>query len=89
MKKKQRVVICTIAFGMEMDTVGVRHVVHWGAASDIKSYVQESGRAGRDGDKACATIFCNGSDLDKRRVSKEMIMCCKNKSTTVLQSSAL
>ena len=74
-----RVVICTIAFGMGVDTVGVRQVIHWGVASDVESYVQESGRAGRDGDVACATIFCKGSDLDKRRVSKEMITYCQNK----------
>ena len=73
-----RVVICTVAFGMGVDTVGVRQVIHWGAAADVESYVQESGRAGRDGDVACAIIFCKGSNLDKRRVSKEMIKYCQN-----------
>ena len=74
-----RVVICTIAFGMGVDTVGVYQVIHWGTASDIESYMQESGRAGRDGSVACATLLCNGSDFDKRRVSKEMIAYCRNK----------
>ena len=41
--------------------------------------MQESGRAGRDGDVACATIMCKGSDLDRRRVFNEMIMYCRNK----------
>ena len=61
---------------MGVDTVGVRQVIH---ASDVESSVQESSRAGRDGDVACATIFCKGSDLDKRRVSKEMITYGQNK----------
>ena len=64
---------------MGVDTVGVRQVIHWGVASDVESYVQESGRAGRDGDVACATIFCKGSELDKRRVSKEVITYYHNK----------
>lgn len=44
-----RIVICTIAFGMGVDCINVRQIVHWGVASDVESYVQESGRAGRDG----------------------------------------
>ena len=34
-----RVVICTIAFGMGIDCVDVRQVIHWGPSSDIESYV--------------------------------------------------
>ena len=74
-----RIVICTIAFGMGVDCVNVRQIVHWGVASDVESYVQESGRAGRDGRVACVTTFFKASDLDPRRVSKEMIDYCRNK----------
>ena len=74
-----RIVISTIAFGMGVDCVGVRQIVHWGVASDVESYVQESGRAGRDGRVACATTFFKASDLDHRRVSKDMIDFCRNK----------
>lgn len=74
-----RIVICTIAFGMGVDCVNVRQTVHWGVASDVESYVQESGRAGRDGQVACATLFYKPSDLDSRRVSKGMIDYCRNK----------
>ena len=74
-----RIVICTIAFGMGVDCVNVRQIVHWGVASDVESYVQESGRAGRDGRIACVTTVFKASDLDPRRVSKDMIDYCRNK----------
>ena len=62
--------ICTIAFGMGVDCVNVYQIVHWGVASNVESYVQESERAGRDGQVACATLFFyKVSDLDSRRVS--------------------
>ena len=53
--KQLRVVISTIAFGMGVDCANVRQIVHWGVAADVESYVQESGRAGRNGKIACAT----------------------------------
>ena len=53
--ERLRIVICTIAFGMGVDCINVRQIIHWGVASDVESYVQESGRAGRDGKIAYAT----------------------------------
>lgn len=37
-----RVVIATTAFGMGLDCPSVRHVIHWGPADDIDSYVQQT-----------------------------------------------
>lgn len=73
-----RIVICMVAFGMGVDCVGVQQIVHWGAAQDVESYVQESGRAGRDGTIWCAAMYYKKSDLDARRVTKDMINYCKN-----------
>ena len=42
------------AFGMGVDCPNIRKIYHW---SDIEQYVQETGRAGRDGKTATATIF--------------------------------
>ena len=44
-----RVVICTIAFGMGVDTKGVRTIIHFGPSRNLESYVQESGRCSGDG----------------------------------------
>lgn len=75
-----RIVIATIAFGMGIDCPDVRHVIHWGVPADGEMYVQESGRAGRDGELACATILKSAVDLNKRYTTQHMIDYCTNKS---------
>ena len=56
-KGNLRVVIATIAFGMGVDCPDVRQIVHIGLPDDIGSYVQETGRAGRDGQISMATLL--------------------------------
>jgi ATP-dependent DNA helicase RecQ len=43
------VLISTCAFGMGVDKKNIRTVVHWRLPETVESYLQESGRAGRDG----------------------------------------
>ncbi len=75
-----RIVIATIAFGMGINCSDVRHVIHWGVPADAEMYVQECGRAGRDGELSCATILKNNADLNKQYTTQHMIDYCNNKS---------
>ena len=51
------VVICTNAFGMGLDVPDVRLVVHWSLPESPEDYLQEVGRAGRDGQRSIAVLF--------------------------------
>ena len=51
-----RCLFSTVAFGMGVDVKGLHNVVHLGIPSDIESFVQESGRAGRDGEQSSSVL---------------------------------
>jgi ATP-dependent DNA helicase RecQ len=49
---RYRVMCATSAFGMGVDHPEIRAVVHVGMPAALEAYVQEAGRAGRDGSRA-------------------------------------
>lgn len=61
-----------IAFGMGIDCPNVRQVLHWGPASDIELYMQETGRAGRDMLPAQAILYHKGFGVVVKDLSDGM-----------------
>lgn len=61
------VVVATIAFGMGVDKPNVRFVVHASVPGSLPAYIQEAGRAGRDGEPATCVVLYRGADLGRRK----------------------
>ena len=54
------ILICTVAFGMGVNCKGVRRAIHFGPSKSVELYVQECGRAGRDGLPSTCVLLYNG-----------------------------
>lgn len=59
----QRLLLVTIAFGMGIDPPCVQRVIHFGVPRKMEHYQQETGRAGRNGQFATATMYFNSNDI--------------------------
>ncbi len=74
-----RIVVATIAFGMGLNCADIRRIIHWGPPGDIESYLQETGRAGRDGLPSITTLYIGPHDLRSPHLEDSIKIYCKNK----------
>ncbi len=101
MKGRARIIVATIAFGLGVNMNIVRGVVHYDMPTSIEGYVQEIGRAGRDGKEAyCHVLFSdsdfrshhslahsNGLELVQIRGLLRTIFCIEEKEGEAMTSS--
>ncbi len=66
MEDRTRVIAATNAFGMGVDKPDIRVVIHAETPGSLENYLQEAGRAGRDGQQAECIILFDQKDLEKQ-----------------------
>ncbi|CDQ19464.1 RecQ family ATP-dependent DNA helicase [Halobacillus karajensis] len=74
MNNQLDVICCTSAFGMGLDKKDIRIVIHFHLPPQLESFIQEIGRAGRDGEDAVSLLLFTRQDhhLPQRLIQSEL-----------------
>ena len=76
---KRKIMIATSAFSMGIDVPDIELVVHFNAPISMTDYIQQIGRAGRDGRKAHCVLFYDQNN-DDDAISNSFIKKAKKQS---------
>jgi ATP-dependent DNA helicase Q4 len=63
MNGKRNVIVATVAFGMGINKANIRGIIHFCIPRTLENYVQEVGRAGRDGNVSECHLLLNHEDV--------------------------
>ncbi|EEW53355.1 RecQ family ATP-dependent DNA helicase [Limosilactobacillus antri] len=62
MNNDLQLICATSAFGMGVDKADIRFIIHYHQPTNLADYVQEIGRAGRDGQQSAAILLASPGD---------------------------
>lgn len=65
-EQKDILVLATPAFGLGIDKSNIRQIIHFETPGSLEAYVQEAGRAGRDGEDSECILLYDQNDLLKQ-----------------------
>lgn len=57
------IICCTSAFGMGINKKDIRLIIHFHLPIEVESFIQEIGRAGRDGEESVSVLLYSDQDI--------------------------